>query len=151
MAYVRYFPTFHQLEPTLLPEESGFVVSQVKVDLQNITKKSVSGVNFIENGILCTFDTKGEIVDYSAGKPLFIHWDEELNTVLPGNRYFAVEVEDTEVYIRLIRLVPGAEWTTTIAPNDAVYAAAISEGKIVKVEDTTMADGTVAYAYRCIA
>lgn len=152
MNYMDYFPTFAVLEPTLLPEKDGFVVSQVEVD-NNIQKKTVGSHDFIENGVLVTFSSTGKLTKYTADSPLFIHYDDELvYEDRMGRKYYAEEVNTSNepTYIRCIRLVPGAEWNSSIAPSDTEYAAAIAEGKIVKVGDTTFPDGTVGYSYRCI-
>lgn len=144
-----YLPTFNQIEPNLLLGlTAGQVVSQIpaKADI----KKTADG-KFVENGILCTIDADGKtITNYTTGKALFIHFTEELNTFLDQRKYFAVPYEAGETYLRLVALTPGSEWTTTIEPEDAAYAAAIGDGKVVDLGETTMPDGAAAHKYICV-
>lgn len=160
----RYLPEFKQLEPdNLLGLTAGLVVAQVPVkytaavtspdskpEAYGVKTVEKNGYKFIENGVLCTFDEKGEIVDWAEGKPLFIHFTEELNTFLGDRKYFAVECEKDETYLRLVMVVPGSEWTTNVA--DDVYTAAVAAHKIVCInENATLPNGDAAKTYRCIA
>ena len=137
----RYLPEFRQLEPdNLLGLTAGLVVAQAPVkytaavvspeakpEAYGVRTVEKNGYKFIENGVLCTFDEKGEIVDWAANKPLFIHFTEELNTFLGDRKYFAVECEKDETYLRLVMVVPGSEWTTNVAEASGdAYAAAIA-------------------------
>lgn len=160
----RYLPEFKQLEPdNLLGLTAGLVVAQVPVkytaaadetpEAYGVKTVEKNGYKFIENGVLCTFDSNGEIVDWTAEKPLFIHFTEELNTFLGDRKYFAVECEKDETYLRLVMVVPGSEWTTNVAEASGdAYAAAVTAGKIVCVNDNaTLPNGDAAKTYRCIA
>lgn len=160
----RYLPEFRQLEPdNLLGLTAGLVVAQVPVkytaadgetpEAYGVKTVEKNGYKFIENGVLCTFDSNGEIVDWTAEKPLFIHFTEELNTFLGDRKYFAVECEKDETYLRLVMVVPGSEWTTNVAEASGdAYAAAVTAGKIVCVNDNaTLPNGDAAKTYRCIA
>ena len=163
----RYLPEFRQLEPdNLLGLTAGLVVAQAPVkytaavvspeaqpEAYGVRTVEKNGYKFIENGVLCTFDEKGEIVDWTANKPLFIHFTEELNTFLGDRKYFAVECEKDETYLRLVMVVPGSEWTTNVAEESGdAYAAAIAAGKIVCINDrATLPNGDAAKTYRCIA
>lgn len=160
----RYLPEFKQLEPdNLLGLTAGLVVAQVPVsytaaadetpEAYGVKTVEKNGYKFIENGVLCTFDEKGEIVDWTDGKPLFIHFTEELNTFLGDRKYFAVECEKDETYLRLVMVVPGSEWTTNVAEASGdAYAAAIAADKIVCInENATLPNGDAAKTYRCIA
>lgn len=168
----RYLPTFNQIEPdNLYGLTMGHVVAQVPVkytapvpaqgetaaqpESYGVVTKAVGDVKFIENGILCTFDANGKVVNWAANKPLFIHFTEELNTFLGDRKYFAVEANTDETYLRLVAVVPGSEWTTNIE-NDtaakAIYTAAATAGKIVCInQNATLPDGRAAKTYRCIA
>ena len=163
----RYLPEFRQLEPdNLLGLTAGLVVAQAPVkytaavvspeakpEAYGVRTVEKTGYKFIENGVLCTFDAKGEIVDWTANKPLFIHFTEELNTFLGDRKYFAVECEKDETYLRLVMVVPGSEWTTNVAEASGdAYAAVIAAGKIVCINDkATLPNGDPAKTYRCIA
>lgn len=154
----RYLPEFRQLEPdNLLGLTAGLVVAQAPVKYESeaygVRTVDKNGYKFIENGVLCTFNEKGQIVDWTADKPLFIHFTEELNTFLGDRKYFAVECEKDETYLRLVMVVPGSEWTTNVAEASGdAYAAAITAGKIVCINDkATLPNGDPAKTYRCIA
>ena len=160
----RYLPEFRQLEPdNLLGLTAGLVVAQVPVkytaaadeapEAYGVRTVEKNGYKFIENGVLCTFDNTGNIVDWTDEKPLFIHFTEELNTFLGDRKYFAVECEKDETYLRLVMLVPGSEWTTNVAEASGdAYAAAVAPGKIVCNNDkATLPNGDAAKTYRCIA
>lgn len=166
----RYLPTFNQIEPdNLLGLTMGHVVAQVPVkytaasgsgesataESYGVVTKKVGDIDFVENGILCTFDANGDVVNWAAGKPLFVHFTEELNTFLGDRKYFAVEAEKDETYLRLVALVPGSEWTTNVAEDTAeaaIYTAAETAGKIVCTnQKATLPDGREAKSYRCIA
>ncbi len=155
---LNYLPTFKQIEPSnLLGLISGQVVAQVPVKYTagsktfGVTTVTKGDYKFFENGILCGFDTDGKtIVDWTDQGAMFIHFTEELNTIYEDRKYFAVEAEE-ETYLRLVALTPGSEWITDIPKTETAYAAAITAGRIVVVdEDETLPNGTKATLYRCI-
>lgn len=153
----RYLPTFNQIEPeNLLGLTMGYVVAQQAVafadNTYGVPTVDKNGYKFIENGILCTLDDEGKIVSWEADKPLFVHFTEELNTILTDRKYFAVEAKEDETFLRLVALVPGSIWTTNVADADTAYAAAIAAGKIAVLNsDATLPDGRAAKTYICIA
>lgn len=168
----RYLPTFNQIEPeNLLGLTAGLVVAQQPVkytpasedtsgdkpvvtpESYGVTSVEKSGIKFFENGILCSLDADGNVIDFAAGKALFIHFTEELNTVLVDRKYFAVEANKDETFLRLVALVPGSIWTTNVETADAAaYAAAKTAGKIAVLNNNaTLPDGRPAKTYICIA
>jgi len=153
----RYLPTFNQIEPeNLLGLTMGYVVAQQAVafadNTYSVPTVDRNGYKFIENGILCTLNNEGKVVAWESGKPLFVHFTEELNTILTDRKYFAVEAKEDETFLRLVALVPGSIWTTNVADADPAYAAAISAGKIAVLNsDATLPDGRAAKTYICIA
>lgn len=136
-------PTFNYIEPNNLKGlQPGFVVAQNGNVDASLLKEDT---NFMENGKICTLDNTGKIVAGTAdSKVLFIHYTEPLNTVVNGDKYFAVNTE--EECPRLVQLIPGDEWMST-DPNCAI------DGRIIKVTGegwykvSTMANGDNGYHY----
>lgn len=155
----RYLPTFNQIEPeNLLGLTMGYVVAQQAVAFDadagtyGVPTVDRNGYKFIENGILCTLDDEGKIVSWEADKPLFVHFTEELNTICPERKHFAVEAAEDETFLRLVALVPGSIWTTNVADADPAYAAAIAAGKIAVINDeAVLPAGGAAKTYICLA
>lgn len=156
-----YLPTYHQLEPNNLKGlQPGFVVAQMEVkEGFTLLKDGLNGAKLFENGHLCSISEEG-ICEWAEGKPLFIHFTEEINTVLPSNKYFAVNVAEENP--RLVQLIPGDEWMTDIDyETDAKYAD-IKDALMAHVKKVTknskmskddwfameeLADGTKGYHY----
>lgn len=141
MSVLKYLPTFKQIEPeNLYGLTMGYVVAQTPADATLVTK-TVNDIDFIENGILCAIDSTGKKIIPATGKErqLFIHFTEELNTVIEGRKYFALEVQDGEAYPRLVALLPGSVWTTNFAYDAEVLTAA---GIVAIDEDAVLPDGT---------
>lgn len=124
MAIYDYLPTFAEFEPNNLKGlQSGFVVAQMNVSTECtlLTEIGPEGnkVKVLENGHICTIGADG-VENWAAGKPMFIHFSEELNTLRNSNRYYALNV--AEECPRLVQLIPGDEWMSTIDfENDVKY------------------------------
>ena len=152
MSVVKFLPTFKQIEPdNLYGLTMGYVVAQTPADLTSVPLKKVNPgeeneVDFIENGILLALDATGKKVIAATGKErqLFIHFTEELNQVIEGRKYYALEVQDGEAYPRLVALVPGSVWTTNQTYTETVLTNA---GIVVINDDATLPDGRAAKTY----
>lgn len=156
MGILNFLPKFKQLEPdNLYGLTMGYVLAQRPVkytaaqgstaESYGVATVTVGDAKFIENGILCALDGDGNVVD-AAGteKQLFIHFTEELNTIIEGRKYFAVEADGAETFLRLVALVPGSEWTTNVVYDDKVLEDA---GIIVTNENATLPTGEAAKSY----
>lgn len=158
MAIYDYLPVYNFIEANNLKGlQPGFVVAQMKVKNDCALLKNERGNKMFENGHICAISKDG-IDQWSAGT-MFIHYTDPLNTVLPSDKYFAVNVANE--YPRLVQLIPGDEWMSTIDyENDEKYASVKTElmKHIVKLTTAnsddawyavdTMADGeTKAYHY----
>lgn len=152
MSLVKFLPTFKQIEPeNLYGLTMGYVVAQTPAKLSDsgaLPTKDVNGVKFIENGIICALSADGKSVVAATGKErqLFIHFTEELNTIIPGRKYFALEVQDGEAYPRLVALVPGSVWTTNYEYNPEV----LTNAGIVSIDDNAVlpnGDSAKTYMY----
>ncbi len=122
-----FIKTFHQVEPQLLRGlVAGLIIAErpVAYDADSgaygVATVAVDGHKFIENGIICSLDAEGKIVNYVSGKAAFIHYDEELNADFDAKNMFAVEAEGENTYIRLIQLFPGDEFMTDNVAGDLV-------------------------------
>lgn len=150
MGILNFLPKFKQIEPdNLLGLTMGYVLAQRPTKYTDGTYgvKTVTygDAKFIENGILCALDADGKVVDAEGTeKQLFIHFTEELNTVIEGRKYFAVEGNGDETFLRLVALVPGSEWTTNVEYDAEVLTAA---GIIVTDENATLPTGEAAKSY----
>lgn len=151
MDYSKLFKTFNQIEANNLKGlQPGFVVAQMPVAAS--AKATLAKDGMMANGHLCTISKEG-IIPAEAGKPVFIHYTEIINTILDGAKYFAVDIESE--YPRLVQLIPGDEWMT-----DMVYDAEVLEalGIVEMTKDdvtdwysvSTLADGTPAKHYMYI-
>jgi hypothetical protein len=157
--FTKALKQFKQVEPQLLRGQyAGLYISQRPV--KYTAEGSVYGVptvdayngKYIENGIICGLDNTGKIVSYTEGT-MFIHYTEELTTVVNANNTFAVEGKGDETYIRLIQLFPGDEFVTDnfsgtgnygVVTNGVITLSATATGAKFYCEDTTLADGTAA-------
>lgn len=154
MDYSKLFNTYYQIEANNLKGlQPGFVVAQMPVTDSMKETFPTKHEGMMCNGYLCTISKAG-IVPAEAGKPVFIHYTEPINTILDGAKYFAVDVESE--YPRLVQLIPGDEWMTDM-PYDAEVLEALG---IVEIKSTdskddwysvsTLADGTEASHYMYI-
>lgn len=160
---------FDQMEVNNLKGlQPGFVVAQMPVKADCAYVKTVNGVKYFENGHICAIDVDGIKVPATSDKALFISYNDPINTLFKGAKFYATNLEEENV--RLVQLMPGDEWMSTIdyfaktgepSAETYVYAGATAiEGRVVKVEKTSglgksddwfnveeMADGTKAYHY----
>lgn len=133
---------FKQLEPQHLQGlDSGEIISQRPIayaaNAYGVTSVNVAGTIYFENGIICSLDNKGEIVNYVNGAAAYIHYDDELVTDdFDSKSAFAVEGANEETYIRLVRLHQGDEFVTDqVAGNVANYAT-VTNGVITFTANT---------------
>ena len=86
MAIYDYLPTFHVVEHNNLQSpQPGFVVAQMEVK---------NGCTLLKNGLfenrhICSIGADG-IDIWAAGKPMFIHFTDPLNTIVNSDKFFAV-------------------------------------------------------------
>lgn len=108
----QFLPEFKVLEVNdLVGLRTGHIISQLPVG-SSIAKVTKGNSSFIENGIIVGIDENGQVVNYTTGmNTMFVHFTEELNTIISGLKYFAVPVED-ETYIRCVALYTGDSFTT---------------------------------------
>ena len=126
MAIYDYLPVYNFIEPNNLKGlQPGFVVAQMEVKPSCTLLKDERGKKMFENGHICSISKDG-IDLWSAGKTMFIHFTDPLNTILPSDKYFAVNVANENP--RLVQLIPGDEWMSTIDyENDEKYASVKEE------------------------
>jgi hypothetical protein len=118
-----YLPTYHQVEANNLKGlQPGFVVAQM--DVASSAKNTLAPNGMMENGLICGISADGIVPGASDGV-LFIHYTEPLNTVVPGAKYFAVNIE--EECPRLVQLIPGDEWMSDIEGLAEDYSGRIVE------------------------
>lgn len=154
MAFYDLLPTFHYIEPNNLKGLlTGFVVAQMEVAENAKTDLcvTINGRVFIENGTICTISKDG-VCAWEAGKPMFIVYNDPLNTIMQGDKHYATEIEYE--CPRLVQLIPGDEWMADgkVADHKGLQEA-IDAGLVVELgkEDgqskdnwfavNTMADG----------
>lgn len=126
MAIYDYLPVYNFIEPNNLKGlQPGFVVAQIEVKPSCTLLKDERGKKMFENGHICSISKDG-IDLWSAGSTMFIHFTDPLNTILPSDKYFAVNVANENP--RLVQLIPGDEWMSTIDyENDEKYASVKEE------------------------
>lgn len=134
MAYYDLLPRFHYIEANnlkgLLP---GFVVAQMEVAEDAKAALCVKDGKFIENGTICTISKDG-IVEWEEGKPMFMVYNDPLNTIRQGDEFYATELEMENP--RLVLLIPGDEWMADgVAADHKGLAEAIAAGLIVEVDE----------------
>ena len=132
MAYYDLLPRFHYIEAnnlkSLLP---GLVVAQMEVAEDAKADLCVKDGKFIENGTICTISKDG-VVAWEQGKPMFIVYNDPLNTIRNGDEFYATELESENP--RLVLLQPGDEWMADGEASDHKgLEAAIAAGMIVEV------------------
>ena len=124
-----YLPKFKVFEVNNLTGlRSGHMLAQTPADAA-ITTKSVGDYKFIENGLIVGLSATNTVENFDKTKhcQMFVHYTEELNTVLPDLEYFAVPVEEEGTYPRCIALYVGDTFTT----NN--YTGTLTGAKYAKV------------------
>lgn len=169
MAIYDYLPKYYQIENNNLKGlQPGFVVAQlpVKAGEDFLQEKfnvkgstSTAATTKIANGHIVSITGDG-IVDADADLPLFIVYNEPLNTIFDSAAFYATDLN--EEHLRCVQLMPGDEWMSDMELD---LSGALS-GRIVKIDNatntniydsddwfsvTTMADGTTGYHYMFIA
>lgn len=153
MGILNYLPTFKVVE---MNRSTGLVTGHVlsQFPAGTIATKAVTGtLGFIENGIIVglTNDLTVENYDPTAHSMPFIVFTEELNTFMPGLKYFATPVEADYTYPRAVGLFVGDVWTTnnfTGTGAGGVYAAGDNFAKVVngKITLQKAADANTLFA-----
>ena len=132
---------------------NGHVVAQMKAD-----NSIIGGKDYVENGIIMGLNSDGTLGAYDGTKHTvpFLHYTEEILTVLPELKYFAVPVEDGIVYPRGIALYVGDSFTTNNCSGAGDYAKVVggvltlqasAEGAIFKATASTLPSGEPAYEF----
>lgn len=128
--FTKYLPTFKYMEVNdLVGLRSGHMLSQVPAD-ENITKVTKGDNKFIENGLIVGLSATGTVENFDKSKHpvMFVHFTEELNTLIDELKYFAVEAPDGDkVYPRCVALYVGDTFTSTN------YTGTLSTAKYAKV------------------
>ena len=139
MAIYDYLPVYNFIERNNLKGlQPGFVVAQMEVKPSCTLLKDERGKKMFENGHICSISKDG-IDLWSAGSTMFIHFTDPLNTILPSDKYFAVNVANENP--RLVQLIPGDEWMSTIDyENDEKYAS-VKEELMKHIVKLTAANG----------
>lgn len=130
--FTKYLPTFKYMEVNdLVGLRSGHMLSQIPADAA-ITKVSKGDAKFIENGLIVGLSATGTVENFDKSKHpvMFVHFTEELNTVVDELKYFALEAPDGEkAYPRCVALYVGDTFTTTN------YDGTLNNAKYAKVVD----------------
>ena len=139
MAIYDYLPVYNFIEPNNLKGlQPGFVVAQMEVKEDCALLVEERGNKMLENGHICSIDRDG-IGAWEAGRVMFLHFTDPLNTLLPSDKYFAVNIKNENP--RMVQLIPGDEWMSTIDyENDAKYAD-VKEELMKHIVKLTSADG----------
>ena len=133
MAIYDLLPRFHYIEANnlkaLLP---GFVVAQMEVAEDAKDALCVEDGKYIENGTICTISKDG-VCEWEEGKPMFIVYNDPLNTIRQGDEFYATELASENP--RCVLLIPGDEFMADGEASDHKgLAEAIAAGMIVEVK-----------------
>lgn len=133
MAIYDLLPRFHYIEANnlkaLLP---GFVVAQMEVAEDAKDALCVEDGKYIENGTICTISKDG-VCEWEEGKPMFIVYNDPLNTIRQGDEFYATELASENP--RCVLLIPGDEFMADGEASDHKgLEAAITAGMIVEVK-----------------
>ena len=132
MAIYDLLPRFHFIEANNLKSlNPGFVVAQMEVAEDAKADLCVEDGKYIENGTICTISKDG-VCAWEEGKPMFIVYNDPLNTIRDGDEFYATELKSENP--RLVLLQPGDEWMADGKASDHKgLEAAIEAGMIVEV------------------
>lgn len=174
MAIYDYLPKYYQIEANNLKGlQPGFVVAQMPVKagsdfLQEkynvLGSSSTSASQKIANGHIVSLSGEG-IVDPVEGAPLFIVYNEPLNTIYDSAKFYATDLN--EEHLRLVQLIPGDEWMSDMALDLSTPQSGTNPlaGRIVEITSSGtatiygsddwfamdhLADGTSAHHYMFI-
>ena len=138
----KYLPEFKVLEPNNLTGlRCGHVLAQMPA-AETLASVTVGETRFIENGVIACLDAEGKVGNYVAGNQPFVIYNEELCSVLPGNKYYATAAD--EECPRGVALYVGDTVTTN---NYAMGTASkLSDAKYAKVVDGILTLQTAADA-----
>lgn len=165
MAIYDYLPQYYQIEANNLKGlQPGFVVAQMEVASSAsflevgsnvIGSSSTDATKMIANGHIVSISADG-IIDAGSDGPLFIVYNEPLNTIIDGARFYATNLDAEN--LRCVQLIPGDEWMTDMEYD----LTGDLEGRIVEIDGSstmskddwfsvnTLADGTPAKHYMFI-
>lgn len=169
MAIYDYLPKYFQMEANNLKAlQPGFVVAQMpfkanddllqaKFNVKNSTDTTVG--TKVANGNICTISKDGLKSVGAATDPLFICYNDPLNTIFNAANMYATDL--TEEHVRAVQLMPGDEWMSDIDYFAEGYpGTTYLAGRIVKLAagdglfdsddwftNNTLPDGTVGYHY----
>lgn len=109
--FTQYLPTFKAVEINRVTGlTAGHMLSQFPANAA-LTRKVYGDHKFIENGLIVGLGADGTVENYEASKhaQIFLHYSEELYTLLDELKYFAIA--DTECP-RCVALYIGDTFTT---------------------------------------
>ena len=169
----KYLPTFKVFEVgSLTGLRSGHMLAQQPA-ANDIAVVEKNGHKFIENGIIVGLNIDGEVENWTTGA-MFVHYTEELNTMVDELKYFAVPVEQkydngelvddfAATYPRCIALYAGDSFCTNnytyaseVTANNAKYAKVVngvlqlqsaSSGAQFKATKSTLPTGEEAFDF----
>lgn len=186
MAFYDNFPRYYQIEANNLKGlQPGFVVSQIPVKagstflqekFNKLGSSSTSATKMIANGHIVMISAEGIVdpaveevaVDTSTGKgsvvapsPLYIVYNDPLNTILNKANFYATDLD--QEHLRCVQLIPGDEWMSDMELD--LTATSALYGRIVEITEagtaaiygsddwfamSELADGTSAHHYMFI-
>ena len=116
MSILNYLPTFKVVEINRSTGlVTGHVLSQFPLEVGLPIINTVNGVDFIENGFIVGLNNDLTVgaYDEAVHSHPFLLFVEELNTFLPGLKYYATQEDaDGDIYPRGIGLYVGDAFTT---------------------------------------
>ena len=107
--------------------------------------RAAAQAKFVENGLFVALGSDGKVKNYATGDAqLFVVFNEELNTIVPGHKYYATDLaEETP---RAVAMYIGDTVTTdyvdkasTTAPKFAKISAAGVAATSIEAGDETVA------------
>ena len=170
MAIYDYLPKYFQMEVNNLKAlHPGFVVAQMpfkanddllqeKFNVKGSTSTTVG--KMVANGNICTISKDGLTKVAAATDPLFICYNDPLNTLFPAANMYATNLD--EECVRAVQIIPGDEWMSDIDYFAEGYpGTTYLSGRIVKLAagdglydsddwftaNNTLPDGTPAFHY----
>lgn len=173
MNIYNYLPTFEVLEPNILKGlQPGFVVAQMEVaasekpadatgalpsgSILKLVEEGDKRHLFLENGKICMISKDG-IKKWDGEAVPFISFNEELLTYTSEKKHYATDID--EELPRLVQLIPGDEWMSTIDYDKEYSGVTGFSNHIVKLTSadaqskddwysvSTLANGSKAYHY----